>query len=539
MTQQNRRLLAAGLLAGVIAIPAFGSGFVPDEPGRGESVPPSRPAEGGIRYLLLTNGKLVPGIITHDDTDYTVTQKIGAIRFPKKLVERSFDSVRQAYEYLLQRLPEDDTSERIALARWCLNQHMTAEARAHLDKVLEISPQHMQAKAMLTKLAQSEASRMARAESKVDPAVLLSSGEEVVEDRAGALDSSVFRGAARELGITGAPVIFDLPPQVAQRRAEQFRQFVHPVLQAYCAKCHNANYDGQFQLLPASTARRPTPDVLRANLDATLRLVDPENPARSELLSSTLRPHGHGGPKRPIFPGSNNRAYQILASWVNSLAAGDRAEVARRGGEPDGDSPAEDFAIGRRSGAAPRDRVARGSATADPRRSAAGAIADGADATGPAYRYVEGQGVVEEEGPADPKEFPLPYMMGGPRPTGPSRGPRAAGTGARGGRANPRRALAGEVDPEAIRAGMTGGRAANPGADGRPTATQGLAGEIDAEAIRAGKAAAKAEAEKEAQARRQAAKDPKSSGAAKKKVKVDPAILERLLQSNGYRAPGQ
>ncbi|MHB1559658.1 MAG: hypothetical protein ACYC61_19595, partial [Isosphaeraceae bacterium] len=83
------------------------------------------------------------------------------------------------------------------------------------------------------------------------------------------------------------------------------------------------------------------------------------------------------------------------------------------------------------------------------------------------------------------------------------------------------------------------GRTANPAADGRPTATQGLAGEIDAEAIRTGKAAAKAEAEKEAQARRQVARNPKSTGPAKKKVQVDPAILERLLQSNGYRAPGQ
>ena len=48
-------------------------------------------------------------------------------------------------------------------------------------------------------------------------------------------------------------------------------------------------------------------------------LIDPVDLSKSELLSSTLRPH-HGGPnKRPIFPGSNDRAYQILAAWVNSL----------------------------------------------------------------------------------------------------------------------------------------------------------------------------------------------------------------------------
>ena len=74
----------------------------------------------------------------------------------------------------------------------------------------------------------------------------------VAEDRPGALDSAVLRGAERRMGITGLPVIFDLPQAMAVQRAEEFRQYVHPVLQAYCAKCHNADYDGPFQLVPAS-----------------------------------------------------------------------------------------------------------------------------------------------------------------------------------------------------------------------------------------------------------------------------------------------
>ena len=43
--------------------------------------------------------------------------------------------------------------------------------------------------------------------------------------------------------------------------------------------------------------------------------------SHSVLLSSTLRPHGNGARPRPIFPGSNDKAYKVLARWVNQLSA--------------------------------------------------------------------------------------------------------------------------------------------------------------------------------------------------------------------------
>ena len=43
-----------------------------------------------------------------------------------------------------------------------------------------------------------------------------------------------------------------------------------------------------------------TRDALKANLDACLRLIDRENPTRSELLASDLRPHGRGPSKRRL-----------------------------------------------------------------------------------------------------------------------------------------------------------------------------------------------------------------------------------------------
>src|SRR6202034_1428279 len=114
------------------------------------------------------------------------------------------------------------------------------------------------------------------------------------------------------LNIMGVPVIFDLPTPLAIKRTQEYISFVHPLLQAYCVKCHDGNYEGEFQLVPTKNRVDRTQDALRVNLDATLRLIDQANPAKSELLSASLRPHGNGPHPRSIFPGANDKAYQIL-----------------------------------------------------------------------------------------------------------------------------------------------------------------------------------------------------------------------------------
>ncbi len=257
MSNHKRRLLTKGLLLAASLGLTVGMGAGADEP-----VPPGRTgtrphAADSEQYLLLTNGKLLQGVIIARRLDLHADPEDR--RDPSSRRSRSsapFDSVQEAYQYLLDRLPEDDPGERLRLARWCLSQHMTAEAKAQLEKILELSPNHGPAKAMLVKITHSEATRESSGAAKVDADVQQTSGEGVIEDRAGALDSAVLRGAAARMGISGMPVIFDLPQTLAIRRADEFRRNVHPVLQAWCAKCHNADYEGEFQLVPAN---QPSP----------------------------------------------------------------------------------------------------------------------------------------------------------------------------------------------------------------------------------------------------------------------------------------
>jgi hypothetical protein len=357
--------------------------------------------------VLLTDGRLVQGVLSQEDNMIIITQPIGAMKYPKKRVEQVFPSIRAVYEYKLEQLPENDSDERIKLARWCLAQKMEPEARQQLEAILAHSPKHLQAKAMLVSLDQAHDRRAVRRQ---DPEVKQAAAEQErapADDRPGALDAAVISGARRGMGLSDIPVIFDLAPAQAVRRADEFARYVHPVVQAYCARCHADQYEGSFQLVAFKTKADKTRDALKANLDACLRLVDRENPTRSELLASSLRPHGRGPTKRPIFQGSNDRAYQILAIWVNKLQTTRGAEVKNRGPRPIPDDAGDRFASA-------RDRIQGDHADlgGEALRFSTGPVETKVI---PPARFEPGKGMVPDTS-SDPDEFPLPFATSGKKP---------------------------------------------------------------------------------------------------------------------------
>jgi hypothetical protein len=371
------------------------------------------------RYLMLTNGQLIKGILSETETECLVEQKIGTMRFPKTRIEGSFDTIRQAYEYRLAQLPERDSDESMKLALWCLNQKLSTEARELLTAILAKSPDHPKAKAMRLSIDQA-AARLAHRE-REDPYLRQTRVEPMDEKKPDTLDAAILRNAQRGLGIKDLPVIFDLPLPLAIKRTEEFGRYVHPLLQAYCARCHDAQYEGKFQLVTVKSRADRTATALRANLDATLALVDSKNPSHSVLLSSTLRPHGKGARPRPIFPGSNDKAYMVLARWVNQLTAPkENDDPARRDASRVPTENDEVFAVerNRTSGA----RVTKGLG-ADTK------MASGAEArTGGRATFGQPE--------AEPQEFPIPFAISGvkpnpavPKKSSAAQAKQAAGTG--------------------------------------------------------------------------------------------------------------
>ena len=251
---------------------------IPAPPPLGRS-PGSAAPERQPVFVLLNDGRIVKGVVSEEDGIYIVTQPLGVMRFQKKRVEKVFVSIRQVYSYKLEQLPANDFDEGIKLARWCLEQKLEPEARQQLDAILRRSPKHWQAKAMLASLDQAQNRLASRLR---DPEVQQTGAELVrtpIEERPNTLDTAVIYGARRGMGIPDLPVIFDLPTSQAVKRTDEFVHYVHPVLQAYCARCHNESYEGEFQLVQIKSKLDRTRDALRANLDTSLKLIDRENPA--------------------------------------------------------------------------------------------------------------------------------------------------------------------------------------------------------------------------------------------------------------------
>ena len=427
MSPQNRPLIvglaAPGLLWLATSV-AFGQDPPPAPPG------PSTPAPTSLsrtyQALLLSNGKVVNGEIVEDAVagTYRLRGHGGMVPYPRSMVLKAAGSIEELYQFQVARLPDGDPDERMKLARWCLTEKLRPQAKEQLEAIQAMCPNDAEAKRMLYNLASTNG------QAQVDAGVRLTSGEMTRDDAPASLDHRVVKKAQQRFN--ALPEILDLPRAQAVKKANEFADYVQPVLQQSCARCHNEKYQGDFQLVEIKVKRDLTnSDIARANLDATLRLINPDDPARSELLSAGLVPHG--GSKNAIFRGPNDRNYQVLATWAKSLKAakaGTRGDgVARTGYTSPDNAPGDGFAadradrpgspIGAPSGfqpAGPRGGpppvpgvdFARQAAAANPLPPPR-AIVEQMDAS-----------AVYVNSPGENPEFPTPYVPGGggpiPRP---------------------------------------------------------------------------------------------------------------------------
>ncbi len=500
MSTHNRFIVVIGLAVATSLgwTTARGSAGV-DEPAAPKSSSSSTRSAQEARYLLLSNGQLICGVVTEKESEYLVEQHVGVLRFARKRVEGAFDSVHQAYEYRRAQLPKGDFDEGMKLAFWCLNLKLTSEAKELLTEIVKHNPQNKRAQAMLVSIEQAAARASLR---RTDPEVRQTRGAEITDGRPAPLDSAILGPARRAMGISDLPVIFDLPTPLAIKRSDEFFRFVHPLLQVYCARCHDGQYDGSFQLVPIKNRTDKSRDALRANLDATLRLVDPKAPAHSELLSSTLRPHGRGPRPRPIFPGSNDPAYRILAGWVNSLASPKAShDMPRADQSPTRVIQAEPFAMDRnRAGSDPFNLAAE--ASPDNRVGSPLSARIPVESRIPPPSRVDRNRTLTPEGqtPGDPQEFPLPFVITGAKPNIP-----VAGTAPK------------------TRARPSSGK---PTGDAKPTLAGSPTAQVDGSAKPGSPANPTVSPDK--------AKGKNEPGIAKKASKpltLDPKLLERALQS--------
>jgi len=345
---------AATLMMAFGADPRTDAGTAAPAAFHAPTAPPPN-AEREYSVLLKTSGQVIQGKITKTETGYRLRTKVGEIPYGRREVEAVFGTLAEAYEYKNSRTPSHDPDERMKLAQWCLTNGLTDHAKVELERVLELNPQHHRAKGMLFQM-----DAVASREPKVDGAVVRSSVEMPLRsapsadpNAPGVLNLDDLREKyRRNPNGAGVPVIFDLPAPQAIRRYQQFAQRVHPILQKQCAGCHNERTPGSFPLFQAKNRRDLGNDfIIRANLDATLRLINPDDPAKSEVLTSSLMPHP---PKnQPIFLGPNQFSYRELSAWVMGLKSSPEPvdpAIREASYQPGAEGAEEAFAVDRRPG---------------------------------------------------------------------------------------------------------------------------------------------------------------------------------------------
>lgn len=327
MATPNRKLRAGLATLGLFwtsATLAPGQEAVPPLPA---SMPvPAPPNAPTFAVLLLSNGRLLEGNVSESPAGdaYEIRKNGGAFPVPKKDVRKRYGSMAELYEDKVAHLPDRDPDERMKLALWCLEQHMEPEAHVQLQAVLAINPGDKRAQRMLANI-EANAQRAAGLDREVRAA-----GAEIVEPAPrGSAPAGIPMPRARSR-VVERPVIFDLPPDVAMKRFVEFAWDVHPILQASCASCHNEAYQGDYRLIGGKSRRDWTADVVRANLDATLRHVRRDDPSHSDLVAYAANPHG--ATPRPAFHGPNDRRYRLLVTWLQSLKSAEA--VAKAGYVP-------------------------------------------------------------------------------------------------------------------------------------------------------------------------------------------------------------
>ena len=318
---------------------------------------PAAEPDGPPMVLLKTDGDVLFGEVLEDPSGYYVKHRIGPRHVARRNTLGVFQTLEEAYEYRKARVPANDADEQLKLAQWCLGLDLKEQARGHLEAVLAANPESGQARSMLFHL-ETEGSAA------LDKSVARTSADVPVDDPGRPRELSPgmlerLRSLEARRDPAGPPVIFDLPPTLAIRRYQEFAGDPHALIQARCANCHDADrYAGDFRVVRARVRRDLANDPLvRTNLDATLRLVDPVEPSRSELLRVAGLTHPSDG--RPVLNGPNDPLYRLLKQWVMSLQDPAKADADARaaGYTPSLAKPApavpsgEGFAVDRFGGA--------------------------------------------------------------------------------------------------------------------------------------------------------------------------------------------
>ncbi len=255
--------------------------------------PPGEPTES---VLILRNGHVLVGEITRSDDRFNVSVEGGRISVSVADTELLCRNLEEAYEHKRLALGSLDVHGHLELAGWCQRQGLMELAGRELLEAKKLSPSHPMIPVIERRIQMSLAPPKP-----VEPVKVAA-----VSVRP-PLSPDELDHIAR-----------DMPPGTM----ETFVRSIQPLLVNRCgaARCHGPVSDNQLHLLRPPPSSRPSRRTTQRNLHAVLKLIDRNDPTRSPLLTSALKPHGDLDV--PVFAGRRADQYERVANWVHQVARG-------------------------------------------------------------------------------------------------------------------------------------------------------------------------------------------------------------------------
>src|SRR4051812_17797406 len=270
---------------------------------------PTARTEGAISYLMLQDGGLVEGKITSAADWYIVVRPGGQMQVAKSRVVFACHTRDEAYAYRHAQIDSSKPGPHLSLAEWCLRYGLLTESEQELAEARRLDPDQPRLGLLERRLEKMRTQTTAKAVASIAPNA---HAKNTIE--------STLKPSAT----------IDLPDGVVER----FTRKVQPILVNSCttSACHQRGGRQSFQLdraiLRGEANRRST----MHNLEATLALIDRENPEQSQLLIVGRKKHG--GMAGPIFGPRQEQAFKHVTEWISLVAP--RTEPVLESDDSDG-----------------------------------------------------------------------------------------------------------------------------------------------------------------------------------------------------------
>ncbi len=271
------------------------------------SIVPAAPAQEGIGdsgVLLLRNGQTLEGRIQAGEEGYVVVVPGGQICVKRFEVLACCRDLAEVYRYKLNLIRLDSAQDRLALAQWCHQVGLLAEAERELAAATALDPTHPLIPVLRRQLRTSP---------------LVPEG--------GPVGGQPAPGPSTyELDL----MVRGMPPGTV----ETFVQTIQPLLVNRCgaAACHGQTSPSRFRLLRTPPEGLPSRRVTQRNLYAVLQWIDRAHPEQSPLVTVPLRPHGTA--RAPVFADHQLTQYRQLVAWCYRVAQADLAVTQASYEEP-------------------------------------------------------------------------------------------------------------------------------------------------------------------------------------------------------------